>query len=495
LLGDSLNIIQHPKGETKQIVLRSNQLVDLMPNFAHYVTDTEPGSSGSPVYNDQWEPVALHHSGVPKMQDGNWIAKDGSIWKPGMDPDALEWVANEGIRVSALVGHIKQQAVTPSQARLREEMLNAEPPHPIEASAQAAAAGDKSRRAFVAVPPGLVGDDASTWTIPLEVTVRVGTPTQGSPQPSSAGTPRGRTPRMIPTDVIAPAPPSVALQSALAELEAAPSREYYSEAADRLARDAYYKDVSPQATPAQRFDALHNLLERTHLKPLPYQPAVQLYPWVDLHEAAARPVLKSIYSGKDVDPRDFIREDFRIDAERERLMEMLSRESTTSLSAEAQAAFFEANLPYNCEHVVPQSWFHKREPMRGDLHHLFACETDCNTFRGNLPYFDFEDFEEVVRDACGKQEGNRFEPSAGKGAVARATLYFLLRYPGEINRTSSEYTVDRLEHILRWHKHFKVTRYEQHRNAAIFDKQGNRNPLIDFPEWGDTIDFARGLGI
>jgi endonuclease G, mitochondrial len=494
LLGDSLNIIQHPNGEAKQIVLRSNQLVDLLPTFAHYVTDTEPGSSGSPVYNDQWEPVALHHSGVPKVQDGNWIAKDGSIWKSGMDPDTLEWVANEGIRVSALVGHIKQQTLTRSQARLREEMLSAEPPHPIETAAQAAAAGDKSRRSFVALPPGLVGDDVSTWTIPLEVTVRVGTPTRGSPQQSSGRTPQGRTQQMTPTDTIAPHLSSVALQNALAELEAAPTREYYSEAADRHAREIYYKDLPSTATPEQRFDGLSDLLQRTHFRPLPYQPAVHVYPWVDLHEAGPRPSLKSIYSGKDVDPRDFIREDFRIDAERERLAEMLRREAKTSLSVEAHAALLEATLPYNCEHVVPQSWFNKREPMRGDLHHLFACETDCNTFRGNLPFFDFEDFEEGIRDACGKQEVDKFEPSAGKGAVARATLYFMLRYPGEINRTSREYTVDRLDHLLRWHKHFGVTRYEQHRNAAIFDKQGNRNPLIDFPEWAETIDFARGLG-
>lgn len=53
LLGDSLNIVQHPKGEAKQIVLRSNQLVDLFDDFAHYMTDTDPGSSGSPVYNDE----------------------------------------------------------------------------------------------------------------------------------------------------------------------------------------------------------------------------------------------------------------------------------------------------------------------------------------------------------------------------------------------------------------------------------------------------------
>jgi endonuclease I len=173
---------------------------------------------------------------------------------------------------------------------------------------------------------------------------------------------------------------------------------------------------------------------------------------------------------------------------------MVRREAATSLSIEAQQNFLEANLPYNCEHVVPQSWFGKREPMRGDLHHLFACETECNGFRGNVPYFDFADFEEVIRDACGKLEATGFEPAAGKGPVARATLYFLLRYPGEINQSTKEYTVDRIQQMLQWHRRFKVGRYEQHRNAAIFEKQGNRNPLIDFPEWADDIDFARGLG-
>jgi len=41
-----------------------------------------------------------------------------------------------------------------------------------------------------------------------------------------------------------------------------------------------------------------------------------------------------------------------------------------------------AGLIFNCEHVVPQSWFAKRKPVRGDLHHVFACEPGCNSFRG-----------------------------------------------------------------------------------------------------------------
>ena len=118
----------------------------------------------------------------------------------------------------------------------------------------------------------------------------------------------------------------------------------------------------------------------------------------------------------------------------------------------------------------------------------------CNSFRRNIPYFDFADFEEVIREACGKREENKFEPTSGKGAVARATLYFLLRYPGEINRTSQEYELDRLETLLGWHQSNPVTDYERHRNMAIFEQQGNRNPLIDFPEWEPKIEFHLGLG-
>ena len=32
--------------------------------------------------------------------------------------------------------------------------------------------------------------------------------------------------------------------------------------------------------------------------------------------------------------------------------------------------------------------------------------------------------------------------------------------------------------------------YEQHRNFAIAELQGNRNPLIDHPEWATQLDFA-----
>jgi len=207
-------------------------------------------------------------------------------------------------------------------------------------------------------------------------------------------------------------------------------------------------------------------------------------------------MLRSVYSGKPYDPETFIREDLRISRERvARLQEIMATETMIGEEyLQEQIDLLEAQLPYNCEHVVPQSWFSRREPMRGDLHHLFACEVGCNSFRGNNAYFDFSDFEEALRHECGRLMEDKFEPSSGKGAVARAVLYFLLRYPGEINSGYCRLNRDRLSVLLNWHEQFPVDTYEKHRNAAIFEKQGNRNPLIDFPNIARYIDFTHGLG-
>ncbi|HEX8737693.1 MAG TPA: endonuclease [Pyrinomonadaceae bacterium] len=286
-------------------------------------------------------------------------------------------------------------------------------------------------------------------------------------------------------------------RSAIAEFQAAAERPYYDAEADGAAREEYYRDIQTNGLNERDFyQELSGLLKKTHTSGKSYKPAVHLYPWVDLHEDGAERRLKSIYSEQDFDPAELIAADFRIEREREELHRSMlaNTKGFGMINEEHQFNLIEAAMPYNCEHVVPQSWFLKKEPMRGDLHHLFACEIRCNGFRGNTPYFDFPDFHEVIKQDCGKSEENKFEPAAGKGAVARATLYFLLRYPGEINRTSREYTEDRIEAILKWHRDNAVTRHEKHRNAAIHEKQGNRNPLIDFPEWAERIDFMQGLG-
>jgi V8-like Glu-specific endopeptidase len=61
--GDHVVIVQHPQGGPKQIALTANQVVNVYEHRLQYTTDTLSGSSGSPVFNDDWEVIAIHHRG------------------------------------------------------------------------------------------------------------------------------------------------------------------------------------------------------------------------------------------------------------------------------------------------------------------------------------------------------------------------------------------------------------------------------------------------
>ncbi|MCX6610639.1 MAG: DNA/RNA non-specific endonuclease [Acidobacteria bacterium] len=107
-LGEYLTIIQHPAGQKKQVCVRENKLLKLQADTLWYMTDTLGGSSGSPAFNRFWQVVALHHSGVPKTNSkGQWLTRDGKVWMEGMDESLVDWIANEGIRISSIVKDLK----------------------------------------------------------------------------------------------------------------------------------------------------------------------------------------------------------------------------------------------------------------------------------------------------------------------------------------------------------------------------------------------------
>ena len=64
-----VNIIQHPGGDLKKVALRENMVIGVQDVYLYYVTDTQPGSSGSPVFNEEWQVAALHHMGIPDRDD------------------------------------------------------------------------------------------------------------------------------------------------------------------------------------------------------------------------------------------------------------------------------------------------------------------------------------------------------------------------------------------------------------------------------------------
>jgi endonuclease G len=119
--GEYVSIIQHPGGEPKQISVRENQLVDIADARLTYLCDTAPGSSGSPVFNDSWQIVGLHHSGVPaRDKQGRWLGPDGKPAPPNAGENQIKWLANEGIRVSSLMECVERYA--PRGARYTELM-------------------------------------------------------------------------------------------------------------------------------------------------------------------------------------------------------------------------------------------------------------------------------------------------------------------------------------------------------------------------------------
>jgi len=93
---DRVNIIQHPEGDPMKVVMTQNHVVaDMGVSRVHYVADTMNGSSGSPVFNQKWEVVALHHSGKPYPPDSVTNALKRA-WKG-------KFRVNEGIPTRAIL--------------------------------------------------------------------------------------------------------------------------------------------------------------------------------------------------------------------------------------------------------------------------------------------------------------------------------------------------------------------------------------------------------
>jgi len=87
-----VTIIQHPGGNYKKISMQNNFVEYADELVLQYTTSTEPGSSGSPVLNDAFDVVAVHHSG-------------GELSEPSTK---RRYLRNEGIRASAILDDLRR---------------------------------------------------------------------------------------------------------------------------------------------------------------------------------------------------------------------------------------------------------------------------------------------------------------------------------------------------------------------------------------------------
>jgi hypothetical protein len=85
---ERLIAIGHPEGQALSLSLYDNRVLDADETYVHYRTPTKPGSSGSAMYNNAWQLVALHHA--------------GSLELPRLNGKLGVYPANEGIRIDVI---------------------------------------------------------------------------------------------------------------------------------------------------------------------------------------------------------------------------------------------------------------------------------------------------------------------------------------------------------------------------------------------------------
>ncbi|MBI2569455.1 MAG: endonuclease [Candidatus Schekmanbacteria bacterium] len=150
--------------------------------------------------------------------------------------------------------------------------------------------------------------------------------------------------------------------------------------------------------------------------------------------------------------------------------------------------------PINAEHTVPQSFFSEDEPMRSDIHNLYPTYNVWNTIRGSYKFGDINDQSTTTwmrdttqqsaiptsnKDEYSEYAGSYYEPREDhKGNVARTIFYFYAMYPSyDINRVADPNL------LYQWHQLDPVDGRELARNDEVEERQGNRNPFIDNPQW------------
>ncbi|MFO0593218.1 MAG: serine protease [Polyangiaceae bacterium] len=99
--GDPAFIIQHPGGGPKRVGLYRNEIKYVDDDVIQYLTDTEGGSSGSPVFNKNWEVVGLHNQ---------WIELAEATGAGGRKEIA---VRNQGVRITHVASWLQRIGALP----------------------------------------------------------------------------------------------------------------------------------------------------------------------------------------------------------------------------------------------------------------------------------------------------------------------------------------------------------------------------------------------
>ncbi|MFH1011861.1 MAG: DNA/RNA non-specific endonuclease [bacterium] len=190
VIGMNVNIIQHPRGWPKMIAIRNNLLTHRTDRTLLYETDTLEGTSGSPVYNDYWDLIALHHWAQPFLERQDDQGRD------------IPSCVNEGVRISAIYRDLQSrlESLPDAQKALLGEMLSyanrpltvsgsrtLSPPRPHVRSSESVDLTGSRRRINMEKAPD---SNELRTTIPLEISIRIGSPDVGRTAATPSEAPR-----------------------------------------------------------------------------------------------------------------------------------------------------------------------------------------------------------------------------------------------------------------------------------------------------------------
>lgn len=158
---------------------------------------------------------------------------------------------------------------------------------------------------------------------------------------------------------------------------------------------------------------------------------------------------------------------------------------------------WDGGATYNREHTWPQSkGANKSIPMGHDMQSVRPTNARINSSRGNKAYGEASGYYDPDKLNIDNASYRAENLGSYRGDAARVIMYDYLVY-GEaaghknkmyngnaqlLNKLGVEGVFESLHTLIKWHMQDPPSLTEMVRNDGAQDYQGNRNPLIDYPE-------------
>lgn len=161
------------------------------------------------------------------------------------------------------------------------------------------------------------------------------------------------------------------------------------------------------------------------------------------------------------------------------------------------AAIWDSGATWNREHTWPQSkGANKSIPMGHDMQSVRPTNKSVNSSRGNTAYGDGSNYYDPDEVGINNADYRKENLGSYRGDAARVILYDYIVY-GEaggyknklynreaqlLNKLGTNGVFESIPVLIKWHMQDPPSLTEMVRNDGAQDYQGNRNPVIDYPE-------------